>query len=179
LLENWTMARDDSVRLASFLALRKLAVCSDAAFSELVLKGTYLAFQQVAKTTNAYSLPSINLMKNTASTLYHLETNQSQAYQIAFRYIRQLAITLRNSMKLQPKGKNAVSGGQGGKDKERHRQVYSWTFIHSIDFWASVLATACDRGKEAENGKESELRPLIYPLVQITLGVIKSVPLSS
>ena len=39
--------------------------------------------------------------------------------------------------------------------------------------WALVLARACDRQTEAERGHESELRPLIYPLVQVSLGAIK------
>ena len=161
MLEYWSTARDDSVRVASFLALRKMAVASEQGLAELVVKGAYLAVQLASKQTTAYTLPSINLMKNTASTLYIL--NPSQAYQIAFRYIRQLAITLRNAMKLAPKS----------TDKEKYRQVYNWQFVHAVDFWSLVLATACDIAKETENAAESELRPLIYPLVQITLGVIR------
>lgn len=59
------------------------------------------------------------------------------------------------------------------KSKEAYRQVYNWQFVHSVDFWADVLAKACD--KEAEEGGESELRPLIYPLIQVTLGAIRFV----
>lgn len=183
----WAGSGDDAIRLAAFLSIRKLALAGDKSLQELVLKGTYLAIQQVARNTNAYTLPSINLMKNSASTLFLLspENDKSgathQPYQIAFRYIRQLAITLRNSMKLHNTGgqqqqQQQQGGGQkkGKKDaKDRHRDVYNWTFYHSIDFWSLVLSTACDSANESEAGRESELRPLIYPLVQITLGVIR------
>jgi len=45
--------------------------------------------------------------------------------------------------------------------------------VHCVDFWSLVLAKACDPLSEAERGKESELRPLIYPLTQVSLGAIK------
>ncbi|KAJ3557488.1 hypothetical protein NM688_g1451 [Phlebia brevispora] len=99
-------------------------------------------------------------MKNSASELYTM--NHSAAYQHAFNYIRQLAILLRNSLKV--------------KSKEAYKQVYNWQFVHCVDFWTIVLGRACSRMREAERGSESELRPLIYPLVQITLGAIKLVP---
>jgi len=81
------------------------------------------------------------------------------AYQHAFGYIRQLAIHLRNSMKV--------------KSKEAYKQVYNWQFIHSLDFWSLVLARACDAKAESENGIPSELKPLVYPLVQVSLGEIR------
>ena len=76
-------------------------------------------------------------------------------------------------------GNNAAGPGGAAtkkkkeKGKEPYRQVYNWAFYHSLDFWSTVLAIACDNS--AGSG-ESELRPLIYPLVQISLGVIKLVP---
>lgn len=114
-------------------------------------------------------------MKNSASSLFVSSNTStaSQAYQLAFSYIRQLAVTLRNSMKATPKSTNPSKQPAAKGSGEQYRQVYSWQFVHSIDFWSLVLATACDTEKEAEQGKESELRPLIYPLVQLTLGVIR------
>lgn len=53
-----------------------------------------------SKATNAHSLPGINLMKNTAVELYLIDPATS--YQHAFGYIRQLAVTLRNSLKVRP-----------------------------------------------------------------------------
>ncbi|KAF7791583.1 hypothetical protein EIP86_002600 [Pleurotus ostreatoroseus] len=176
-LDLWSSGEDD-VRIAAFLSVRRVAASSDESLMDLALKvsdqylldvakpdtipcqNTYLTFVRACKSTSAHTLPSINLMKNTASELYTM--NHATAYQHAFGYIRQLAILLRNSMKV--------------KSKEAYKQVYNWQFVHCIDFWAIVLARACNRMGEAERGSESELRPLIYPLIQITLGAIKLIP---
>ncbi|KAJ7875397.1 Noc2-domain-containing protein [Mycena olivaceomarginata] len=146
--------------LLAFLAIRKLASATDESILDSVLKGTYLAFVRSSKSTSAHTLPSINLMKNSASEVFSLDP--AVAYQHAFGYIRQLAIHLRNSMKV--------------KTKEAYKQVYNWQYIHCIDFWSIVLARACDAATESETGKESELEPLIYPLVQVSLGAIKLIP---
>ena len=57
--------------------------------------------------------------------------------------------------------------------QEAYKQVYNWQYAHCIDFWCIVLGRACDSKIQAESGKESELKPLIYPLVQVCLGSIK------
>ncbi|KAF5381925.1 hypothetical protein D9757_007562 [Collybiopsis confluens] len=151
-LELWSSA-SDSIRIASFVAIRKLASATDQSILDHVLKGTYLTLVRSSKATTAYTLPSINLMKNSASEVFCLD--QAVAYQHAFGYIRQLAIHLRNSM------------------KEAYKQVYNWQFIHSLDFWCIVLARASDAKLESESGVPSELKPLIYPLVQVGLGAMK------
>ena len=84
-----------------------------------------MAILQAARDTNVHTLPSINLMKNSASELYLLNTAAS--YQLAFNYIRQLAIHLRNSMK--------------SHTKDGFKQVYNWQYVHSIDFWSLVLSS--------------------------------------
>jgi nucleolar complex protein 2 len=48
--------------------------------------------------------------------------------------------------------------------------VYNWQFVHCVDFWSIVLARACDVERRQQ---ESELKPLIYPLVQVCLGAIR------
>ncbi|KAJ7468636.1 Noc2-domain-containing protein [Mycena latifolia] len=158
-LELWSSA-EDTIRIAAFLAIRKLASATDESILDSVLKGSYLTLVRSSKSTSAHTLPSINLMKNSASEVFSLD--HGVAYQHAFGYIRQLAIHLRNSMKV--------------KTKEAYKQVYNWQYIHCIDFWAIVLARACDAETEATTGKESELKPLIYPLVQVSLGAIKLIP---
>ncbi|KAJ3825559.1 Noc2-domain-containing protein [Lentinula raphanica] len=155
-LELWSSA-NDSIRVAAFVAIHKLAATNDQSILDHILKGTYLTLVRSSKSTTAYTLPSINLMKNSASELFCVD--QAVSYQHAFGYIRQLAIHLRNSMKV--------------KSKEAYKQVYNWQFIHSLDFWSIVLARACDCQAEAENGTQSELKPLIYPLVQVSLGAMK------
>ncbi|KAF8869507.1 Noc2p family-domain-containing protein [Gymnopilus junonius] len=138
-LELWSSG-SDSIRIAAFLSVRKLAA---------ILKSTYLTLVRSSKSTSAHTLPSINLMKNSASEVFYMD--HATAYQHAFGYIRQLAIHLRNSMKSRPRS-------------EAYKQVYNWQFAH----------LACDAESERNSGKQSELRPLIYPLVQVALGAIST-----
>ncbi|CED85350.1 Predicted protein involved in nuclear export of pre-ribosomes [Phaffia rhodozyma] len=162
LLEQWSSA-SDSVRIASFLAIRKLVQNGDEGVREITFKGLYLTFLRSCKQTTVHTLPAINLMKNSASEIYNLDP--ATAYQHAFGYIRQLAVHLRNSIKVQ--------------SKDAYKAVYNWQFVHCIDFWCLVMSTACSRdARLARGGQESELQPLIYPLVQITLGVIRLIPTS-
>ncbi|KAJ2915338.1 hypothetical protein MD484_g5073, partial [Candolleomyces efflorescens] len=158
-LEFWSSG-SDSVRISAFVSVRKLASSPDESVMDTILKSTYLSLIRSSKSTSAHTLPSINLMKNSASEVFCI--NHAVSYQHAFGYIRQLAIHLRNSMKI--------------KTKEAYKQVYNWQFAHCVDFWCMVLARACDVKAEAEAGKPSELRPLIYPLVQVSLGSVKLVP---
>ncbi|TBU45669.1 Noc2-domain-containing protein [Dichomitus squalens] len=156
-LDYWATA-EDSVRISAFLSVRRLAAVTDESVLESVLKSTYLTLVRSCKSTSAHTLPSINLMKNSASELFCAD--HAASYQHAFGYIRQLAVHLRNSMKT--------------KTKEAYKQVYNWQYVHCIDFWAIVIARAC--GKETlleRGGQESELQALIYPLVQVALGAAR------
>ncbi|KLO16607.1 Noc2-domain-containing protein [Schizopora paradoxa] len=161
-LKLWSSA-DDDIRIASYIILRKLAISCDEGVRDMVLKNTYLTLLRNAKSTTAHTLPSINLMKNSASELFCAD--HASSYQHAFMYIRQLAVHLRNSMKV--------------KSKEAYRQVYNWQYVHAVDFWSIVLAKACDAKARAEKGgAESELQALLYPLTQVSLGAVKLVPSS-
>ncbi|KAG2123423.1 Noc2-domain-containing protein [Suillus clintonianus] len=156
-LELWSTGEDD-IRIAAFLAIRRLASSTEDSIVDLVLKSTYLALVRACKSTSTYRLPSITLMKNSACELFCVD--HGATYQHAFGYIRQLAILLRGGMKT--------------KTKEAYKQVYNWQYAHCVDFWALVLGRACDAHAQAERGgQESELRSLIYPLVQVSLGAIK------
>ena len=115
-------------------------------------------------------------MKNSASEIFCMD--HAMAYQHVFGYIRQLAVHLRNSMKVRTKvcHRNLVAFGTYKFPifQEAYKQVYNWQYVHCVDFWAIVLARACDFRAHAENGgNESDLKPLIYPLVQVSLGAVK------
>lgn len=99
-LSYWSSA-EDSVRIAAFLSVRRLAGATDGSVLDMVLKNTYLTLVRSCKSTSAHTLPAINLMKNSASELFC--TDHAASYQHAFGYIRQLAIHLRNSMKTKTK----------------------------------------------------------------------------
>jgi len=162
LLDFWSSTGADTIRIAAFLAIRKMALAADDGIFELILKNTYQVLVVASKKTNVFTLPSVNLMKNSASELFFLRPKTS--YQPVFTYVRQLAILLRTSTKSQT--------------KDAYQAVYNWQMVHAIDFWSLVLATACAREKVAVTQQESPLQPLIYPLVQISLGMLRLFPTS-
>jgi nucleolar complex protein 2 len=120
--------------------------------------------------TSVHTLPSINLMKNTAAELFQLDPALS--YQHAFTFIRMLAVHIRNVVR-------STTSGKGGEDGQAFKAVYNWAYVHSIDFWSQVLAGAASvEAQHARGGLESPLKPLIYPLTQIALGVVRLLPSS-
>ncbi|KAK4136641.1 Noc2-domain-containing protein [Trichocladium antarcticum] len=153
-------ASTETARITAFLVLRRLTVIGDKAVREAVLKAAYQGLVQGSRLTNANTIQGINLMKNSAAELWGLD--QALGYTTAFASIRQLAIHLRNSI---VNNKN-----------DSFRAVYNWQYVHSLDFWSCVLAEHCSPLKEAEAGKESQLKLLIYPLVQVTLGAMRLIP---
>ncbi|EPQ30781.1 uncharacterized protein PFL1_01682 [Pseudozyma flocculosa PF-1] len=160
MLELWSSAEDD-VRMAAFLALRRLAAGSDDDVLEQCLRGVYSSFVKSTKQTSTHTMPSINLMKNSAAELYSLDPEAS--YRQAFGFIRQLAIHLRNCIKT--------------KTKDSFKAVLNWQYVHCVDFWSQVLSASCDTEVVATRG-QSALQPLIYPLVQVATGVVGLVPTS-
>jgi nucleolar complex protein 2 len=153
-------ASSDTTRITAFLVIRRLVVIGDKAVREVVLKAAYQGLVQGSRLTNANTIQGINLMKNSAAELWGLD--QGLGYTTAFASIRQLAIHLRNSI---VNNKN-----------DSYRSVYNWQYVHSLDFWSCVLSEHCSPLKEAEAGKESQLKLLIYPLVQVTLGAMRLIP---
>ena len=138
-------------------------VLGDAGIRETILKSAYEGIVKGSRNTTAYTLAGTNLMKNSAAELWGID--QKVGYTTGFTSIRQLAILLR--------------GNITKPTKDSYKQIYNWQFVHSLDFWSRVLSSHCNSLVEAESGKESQLRPLIYPVVQITLGVMRMIPTST
>ncbi|KAB5567019.1 Noc2p family-domain-containing protein [Coniochaeta sp. 2T2.1] len=154
------LASSDTTRITAFLVLRRLMVIGDKGTRESVLKAGYQGLISGSRLTSINTIRGINLMKNSAAELWGID--QGIGYTTAFSMIRQLAIHLRNSI---VNNKN-----------EAYKAVYNWQYVHSLDFWSCVLAEHCSPLKEAEAGKESQLKLLIYPLVQVTLGALRLIP---
>ncbi|TVY76060.1 Nucleolar complex protein [Lachnellula suecica] len=150
----------EPTRIHAFLVLRRLAVIGDPGLREAVLKTSYQGLIKGSRTTSIHTIQGINLMKNSAASLWGLD--QEVGYTTGFTFIRQLAIHLRTS----------ITNNQ----KESYKTVYNWQYVHSLDFWSCVLSEHCSPVKEAESGKESQLRHLIYPTVQVTLGAMRLIP---
>jgi nucleolar complex protein 2 len=157
----WSDSSNNEVtRLSAFLVLRRLMVISDPSLREAVLKQVYQGLVKGARNTTIHNIQGINLMKNTASELWGLDP--TVGYTTGFGFIRQLAVHLRSSIT--------------NKTKDSYKTVYNWQYVHSLDFWSRVIAAHCESLREAESGKPSPLRPLIYPVVQITLGAMRLIP---
>ncbi|KXJ91538.1 Noc2p family-domain-containing protein [Microdochium bolleyi] len=160
----WAQATSsDSTRITAFLVMRRLVVIGDKGVREAVLKVTYQGLLSGARVTNVNTIQGINLMKNSAAELWGID--QTIGYTTAFSFIRQSAIHLRNSIV--------------HNQNDSFKAVYNWQYVHSLDFWSCVLAEHCSPLKEAEAGRESQLKPLIYPLVQVTLGAMRLIPTST
>lgn len=150
----------EATRVSAFLVLRRLTVIGDAGIRETVLKSTYQGLVKGARNTTIHTIQGINLMKNSAAELWGIDAGIG--YTTGFTFLRQLAIHLRSSIT--------------NTSKESYKTVYNWQYVHSLDFWSRVLALHCDSLREAESGKPSPLRPLIYPTVQVTLGAARLIP---
>jgi nucleolar complex protein 2 len=152
----------EATRIAAFLILRRLVVIGDPGIRENVLKATYQGLVKGSRNTTVHTIKGVNLMKNSAAELWGLDRNVG--YTTGFTFIRQLAIHLRSSIT--------------NPTKDSYKAVYNWQYVHSLDFWSRVLAEHCSSLKEAEIGKDSPLRPLIYPTVQVTMGAMRLIPTS-
>lgn len=160
LLEQWANG-EDRIRLAAFSCVYvTTASAMDDDMIDFCLKSTYHTLIRHTRQTKPHTLEAIALMKNTACELFTL--HPEAAYQQAFGFLRQLAISLRNCLKL--------------KSQEQFQAVLNWPYVHCLDFWSRVLAKTCHTDRE--QGVPSHMRPLIYPLVQVALGVVRLVPMS-
>lgn len=160
----WSQAASsETTKITAFLILRRLVVIGDKGVRETVLKLTYQGLIQGCRVTNHNTISGINILKNSAAELWGID--QAVGYTTAFGYIRQLALHLRNSIV--------------HNKKDAHRVIYNWQYTHSLDFWSVVLAEHCSPLKEAEAGRESQLKLLVYPLVQVTLGAMRLIPSST
>ncbi|KAF7592280.1 Nucleolar Complex 2 protein [Aspergillus hancockii] len=154
------VSTSEATRITGFLLLRRLMVIGDAGLKETVLKSSYEGVVKGSRNTTVHTLAGVNLMKNSAAELWGIDQNVS--YTAGFSFIRQLAMHLRSSIT--------------NTSKESYKTIYNWQYVHSLDFWSRVLSQHCDGLAEAKAGKQSPLRPLIYPVVQITIGAMRLIP---
>lgn len=153
----WSSTPDVETQIASFAFLNNAAREFSKSSLEMILKQTYSTFIKTCRQTNVHTMPMLNFQKNSAAELFGID--EALSYQIGFDYVRQLAIHLRNSI---------------NNSKDGYKTIYNWQYTHSLDFWSRVLSIHCNPEKEGK--KESPLRQLIYPLVQVTLGAARLIP---
>ena len=155
----------EATRINAFLLIRRLAAISDESLREAVLKTAYQGLIKGSRNTTFHTIQGINLMKNSAVELWGVDP--ALGYITGFTYIRQLATHLRTST-AQP-------------TKDSYKTVYNWQYIHALDFWSRVLSTHCSPSSNPSLKKPSDspLHPLVYPLIQVTLGAITLIPTST
>ena len=157
-----TATSSEATLVTAFLLIRRLFTLADPTLRAVILKIVYLNLIKASRTTNTHTLPTINLLKNSAAEIWGLDP--TVGYTTGFTHIRQLAIHLRSTI-TKP-------------TKESYKAIYNWQYIHSLDFWARVLSMHCSPASSTHLGKpeDSPLHPLIYPLVQISLGALRLIP---
>ncbi|CCK68013.1 mRNA-binding ribosome synthesis protein NOC2 KNAG_0A03260 [Huiozyma naganishii CBS 8797] len=166
IVQIWATTREIETQVAAFAFLHSACKEFKKSALELVLKLTYSTFIKSCRKTNIRSMPLINFQKNSAAELFGID--EALGYQIGFEYIRQLAIHLRNTMSATSKKNQKINAA------DAYKIVYNWQYCHSLDFWSRVLSFSCN--PEKEQGRESPLRQLIYPLVQVTIGTTRLIP---
>ena len=154
MLHLWSHA-EEQVRVHAFLVIRQMAIVSPYPFIEICMKGMYLTFVRNCKFPTPSVRPTLAFMLNSVVEIYRLDPNA--AYQHAFVYIRQLAVHLRNAITM--------------KKKDGFLQVYNWQFVYALKVWAKLLSESLQGGEA-----DGQLKPLVYPLTQVTIGAIKLIP---
>lgn len=151
LIKLWSTSDDGSVRINSFRCLYRLVNLDKKRMYENVLKQCYLSYVANSKFTSPTLLPMINFMQVSFCEVCAIDSDAT--YRFAFLYIRQLAVHLRKAIV--------------ENNKETRKAVYNWQFVHCVALWCRVLSKL---------HPNPTLQPLIYPLIQVALGMIELVP---
>eukprot|EP01147_Barroeca_monosierra_P001800 gene1800-4904_t len=143
--------REESVAtVAVILFLRQMLFYSSLIFSLDILKSAYMTFVRCTKFVNLNNHDHVRLFQTAVKELF-LQDEQT-AYQLAFIYIRQLAIYLRDAHCL--------------KRPSAHQMVHSWQFISCLQLWTHVIADSM------QHNTSSVMQTLLYPLIQVCLGAV-------
>ena len=59
--------------------------------------------------------------------------------------------------------------------QDSYKTVYNFQYVHSVDFWSRALSNLCS-ASHLPDPSTSPYHPLIYPLVQVTLGAARLIP---
>jgi nucleolar complex protein 2 len=150
----WTSETRDvseATKLRAYLLLRCIA--DEPSNVETVLRAVYNSFYTgISRTCNPRTMPNIMFAAKCIVDLFGVD--MAASYTVAFSYLREMAVTLRCVLTSKDR-------------KEDADKVHNWSFINSLRLLAMILSTY---------GAESELRPLIYPYVQIAIGVMRVQP---
>lgn len=150
LVHVWGSA-EETVRVVAFLCIVRITTNQQSSHLDFVLRSMYVTYVRNCKFVSTATLAEINFMRRSLVEMFSLDADT--AYRHAFLYIRQLAIQLRTAVTMHR--------------KDDMKTVCSWQYVSSLQFWTAFLSAS---------GHKNQLRPLIYPLVQVVVGAVKLVP---
>eukprot|EP00177_Eucheuma_denticulatum_P002854 GFKZ01005119.1.p1 GENE.GFKZ01005119.1~~GFKZ01005119.1.p1 ORF type:complete len:1210 (+),score=239.21 GFKZ01005119.1:118-3747(+) len=138
----------EATRLRAYILLNRVAHAPGNA--EAVLRSCCTVFAtDIATACNSKTLPRIHFAITCIVELFGIDMGAS--YTTAFANLRELAVSLRA----------VLVSKEESTDIER---IHNWAYINQLRLWSKVLS---------RYGSEDELRPLIYPYVQVALGVMR------
>jgi nucleolar complex protein 2 len=152
LVQCWN-TENEELKIVSFLCIRKLARDHPNPYLNLAFKSTFKTFMNSCRQTTAHSWTQLSFMSNCIVELGGLSLPAT--YQHTFVYLRQLAIKLRQA--------------STARTKENFKLIYNWQFLHAVRLWTNLLCAYCNN----DTDKNDVLKPLIYPLVQIMIGIMR------
>ncbi|XP_074604943.1 nucleolar complex protein 2 isoform X2 [Brevipalpus obovatus] len=148
----WSQGSETN-RILAFLIILRLMRQQESEMIGFIMKKLYLSYVKNCKIVSKQTLPMINFMQQSLVELYSLD--QGVAYQHAFVFTRQCAITLRNAY--------------SSKEEDVSKPICNSQYLQSLLLWSRLLT--CLQPSEV-------LKPLIHPLVQVMTGTIKHLPIA-
>jgi nucleolar complex protein 2 len=125
LLQIWSKG-EETDRIMAFLNIHKLAIATPFPFVHRCMKESYLAYVRNAKFGTAMQRGAVNFMANGVVELFLLDG--VGAYQLAFVYIRQLAVHLRQALTQ--------------KNTEAHKCVAPLSLVFSLSLFSPFFLTS-------------------------------------
>lgn len=150
-LSVWSSSDRDvsrATKLRAFFLLHALA--SENENCEVVLRKVCASFSKsISSVCNTRTLPNILFSVDCIVELFGIDMGAS--YSVAFTHLREIAVTLRSVLTC--------------KDiKSEIDKLYNWKIMNGIRLWSRILG---------RYGSENELASLIYPFVQVSLGILR------
>jgi nucleolar complex protein 2 len=158
LISKWSGHDEESIRILSFLAIRKLAVEAPNPFIDVTIRACQKSYLDLCKFVNPYVATQVQFMLNSIVELCGLHLPST--YQHMFVFLRQMAVSLRSA--------------SASNVKDSYKLIYNWTFLSGVRLWTRVICVYCD--KSTNHDVAASLAPLIFPLVQIITGSVRLKP---
>ena len=203
----WATA-DRSTRIDAFLCIRQLCLTlTRQGVLELAMKSMYLTYVQRARHCSALTIGVLELMANCVVELYCMDALSAYQHAFVYiRQLAIHLRNAIHSGKAAGRGAGGGKAGapdagadDGDNASKRGKQkrggagraattgsyaaVYNWQFINCLRLWTKLLSSPLAAhpvvaASSSAPPPASTLRPLLYPFVQVCLGVATLLPSS-